>query len=265
MCIRDSLTVGKAYEVYEVAPPDPENNGAGTFYITEANITNTSFADITTGNCYVGFESTLRRDTESKIIGITPGSNTVVLKATDVTDLTNGTNVALLADRTLSSVDTIPSNFYPASSVNTSAKTYAVSSSTFTFHTASVARTGYNQLNFATTGNADGQGSTFIINAGTDDKVETGDFVHFVSGTNYAGNIYPIQSVTTSGVATFFDSGVTSNSGSQNAIVYKGEITSIQGNLDKVYANGTLQISNFDTSKIGAYGYGNIRLSLIHI
>ena len=41
--------------------------------------------------------------------------------------------------------------------------------------------------------------------------------------------------------------------------MYKGEITSIQGNLDKVYANGTLQISNFDTSKIGAYGYGNIR------
>ena len=55
-----------------MAPPDPTNNGAGTFYITEANITNTSFADITTGNCYVGFESILRRDTESKIIGITP-------------------------------------------------------------------------------------------------------------------------------------------------------------------------------------------------
>jgi hypothetical protein len=251
------LTVGKAYNVNEVTA-DEEDNGAGTFYITEANITATSYARLGS-DTYVSFESQLREDSQAEIIGITPSTKKVLFKGTSITNLTNGTNISLTSEDTLSSVDTIPIGFYAAADVNASAKTFTLTNSNFLFHDASVSRGAYNQLNFATVGNGDSEGNTYISNAGTDDKVQAGDFVHFVSGTNYAGNVYPIQSVTTSGVAQFYDNGVTGSSASQNAVVYTGAITSLQGDITKLYSNGTLQVSNFTTTSIGAYGYGNVR------
>ena len=55
------LTVGKAYNVNEVATIDYADNGAGTFYITEANITATSYARLGS-DTYVSFESELKQD-----------------------------------------------------------------------------------------------------------------------------------------------------------------------------------------------------------
>ena len=253
-----NITVGKAYNVNEVAGPDEDDNGAGTFYITEANITATSFARLGS-DTYVSFESQLREDSQAEIIGITPSTKKVLFKGTSITNLTNGTNISLSSEDTLSSVDTIPIGFYAAADVNASANTFTVTNSNFLFHDASVSRGAYNQLNFTTIGNGDSEGNTYISNAGTDGKIEAGNFVHFVSGTNYAGNVYPIQSVTSSGVAQFYDNGVTTSSGSQNAVVYVGDVTSIQGDITKLYSNGTIQINNFNTTSIGAYGYGNVR------
>ena len=255
-----NLTVGKPYNVNEVALPDQDDEGQGTFYITEANITNTSFARLGS-DTYVSFESEQQEDTQVDIIGITPSSNKILLKSTSITGLANGTNVIIQAEDLLSTVDSIPADFYTAADVNTGDKTFTITDSNFQFHDATVSRGVYNQLNFSTIGNGDSLGNTYITNAGTDKKVEAGNFVHFVSGTNYAGNIYPIQSVTSSGVAQFYDNGVTTVSGSQNAVVYAGEISSIAGNLTKLYSNGTLQISGISTTLMGAYGYGNIRYS----
>ena len=254
------LTVGKAYNVKEVATIDYADKGAGTFYITEANITNTSYARLGS-DTRVSFESELRHDTSAEIIGITPSSTKILLKGTDLTGLTNGTNVSLTTERSLSSVDTIPAKYYSAADVNTTAKTFTVTDASFQFHTASVHRPGYNKLNLATIGNGDSLGNTYISNAGTDDKIEAGDFLHFEAGSNYAGNVYPVQSVTASGVAQFYDKGVTASSGSQNAIVYKGDTTSIQGDISRLYSNGSIKIANFDTTNIGAYGYGNVRFT----
>ena len=254
------LTVGKAYNVNEVATIDYADNGAGTFYITEANITATSYARLGS-DTYVSFESELKQDTSVELIGITPSSTKLLLKATDLTGLTNGTNVSLTTERSLSSVDTIPAKYYSVADVDTTAKTFTVTDADFQFHTASVHRPAYNQLNLATIGNGDSLGNTYISNAGTDGKIEAGDFLHFASGTNYASNVYPIQSVTTSGVAQFYDNGVTASSGSQNAIVYKGDLTGIQGDINRLYSNGTIRIANFDTTNIGAYGYGNVRFT----
>ena len=252
------LTVGKAYNVNEVALPDEDDNAEGVFYITEANITASSYARLGS-DTYVSFESQLKEDSEAEIIGITPSTKKVLFKGTSIANLTNGTNIALSSESTLSSVDTIPIGFYPVADVNSGANTFTVTNSSFQFHDASVARGAYNQLNFATVGNGDSKGNTYISNAGTDDKVQVGDFVHFVTGTNYAGNVYPIQSVTTSGVAQFYDNGVATSSASQNAVVYTGAITSLQGDITKLYSNGTLQINNFTTTSMGAYGYGNVR------
>ena len=253
-----NITVGKAYNVNEVAGPDEDDNGAGTFYITEANITATSYARLGS-DTYVSFESQLREDSQAEIIGITPSTKKVLFKGTSISNLTNGTNISLTAEQTLSSVDTIPAGIYVAADVNASAKTFTITNSDFLFHDASVSRGAYNQLNFTTIGNGDSKGNTYIANAGTDGKVEAGNFVHFVTGTNYAGNVYPIQSVTSSGIAQFYDNGVTANSGSQNAVVYVGDVTSIQGDITKLFSNGTIQINNFNTASIGAYGYGNVR------
>ena len=253
-----NLTVGKAYTVNDIAPPNEEDNGAGIFYITEANITATSYARLGS-DTYVSFESQLREDSQADIIGITPSTKKVLFKGTSINNLTNGTNISLTSESTLSSVDTIPAGFYSAADVNTTAKTFTVTNSNFLFHDATVSRGVYNQLNLTTVGNGDSKGNTYISNAGTDGKIGAGDFVHFVSGTNYAGNVYPIQSVTSSGVAQFYDNGVTASSGSQNAVVYTGNVTSIQGDVAKLFSNGTIQINNFDTSSMGAYGYGNVR------
>ena len=252
------LTVGKAYNVNEVSLPDQDDDAEGIFYITEANITATSYARLGS-DTYVSFESQLQEDSEADIIGITPSSKKVLFKGTSISNLTNGTNISLASEDTLSSVDTIPSGFYSVADVNIGAKTFTVTDSSFQFHDASVSRDAYNQLNLATVGNGDSKGNTYISNAGTDDKILAGDFVHFITGTAYQGNAYPIQSVTTSGVAQFYDNGVTSTSGSQGAVVYTGNITSIQGDITKLYSNGTLQINNFTTTSMGAYGYGNVR------
>ena len=253
-----NITVGKAYNVNEVALPDEDDNAEGVFYITEANITATSYARLGS-DTYVSFESQLREDSEADIIGITPSSKKVLFRGTSISNLTNGTNISLVSEDTLSSVDTIPSGIYAAADVNSGAKTFTVTDSSFQFHDASVTRGAYNQLNLATVGNGDSKGNTYISNAGTDDKLVAGDFVHFITGTAYQGNVYPIQSVTGSGVGQFYDNGVTSSSGSQGAVVYTGGITGIQGDITKLYSNGTLQVNNFTTTSIGAYGYGNVR------
>ena len=86
------------------SPLDTQDGGAGSFYITEANIAS-DFARIGTGNCFVGFEPVPREDAEAQITGITPAVARLHLKQ-HLTDLTNGTNVQLTRD--LSSVDTIP-------------------------------------------------------------------------------------------------------------------------------------------------------------
>ena len=275
-----NITVGKAYPVTEVSGIDTQDGGAGSFYITEANITASDYARIGTGNCFVGFESILRADEEAQITGITPSTGKITFKATGLTDLTNGTNVSLTTTSSLSSVDTVPDNFYTVADVNVTAKTFSVTSSEFRFHNASVAKTGFNKLGVTTL--PLGQGIHAIVSGGSSDRI-TGawqdpvqlesnatvtkfnlpDFVHFTTdSTSFSGNIYPVIQTRQSDesgatFSTISDTSVTTSAVS-NVVVYKGEYQSIQGDITRLNTENLLTISNFDSRKIGAYGLGRM-------
>ena len=110
----------------------------------------------------------------------------------------------------MSSVDTIPANIYVAADVNTTAKTFSITSSDFRFHEASVAKTGFNRLGI--TSLPLGGGIHAVITGGSSDRI-TGawgepvapdgnatvtkfnqpDFIHFGTDSSaFTGNIYPV-------------------------------------------------------------------------
>ena len=276
-----NITVGKAYAVNEVTGVDTQDGGAGTFYITEANVTVGDYARIGSGNCFVGFESVLRADSEAQMTGINPATGKITFKARNLTDLTNGTNVSLTSSSELSSVDTIPGNFYTAADVNTTAKTFSITSSDFRFHDTSVAKTGYNKLGVTTVGigggvhaivtggasdmllgayktSASAEGNTQVTDFNTEP-----DFLHFETGsTGFSANVYPIlhtQQIDESSAtfSTIIEPTVTTTSTS-NVVVYKGEFANITGRIKRLQTDSLLRIDSFDNTRIGTYGLGTL-------
>ena len=276
-----NITVGKAYPVNGIAALDTQDNGAGGFYITEANITATDYARIGTGNCFVGFESIFRQDTTVDITGITPSSGKITFKAGELTDLTNSSNVTVSTNTSFSTVDTIPAGIYSVADVDTNAKTFSITSSDFVFHDVSVAKTGFNKLSITSIPLRDGVHS--LVTSGASDRIQGAyataqnvvdstpsgkyndpDFVHFVSdGSEYAGNVYPViqseKSDESSAVYSAIYNPTSNSTAVSNAIVYKGEFTDIQGNITAIESNTSIKIENFDYRKIGTYGLGHMR------
>ena len=268
-----NITVGKAYTVTGISERglggnpgavDVDDPSKGFFTINEANVIASSYASINS-DCRVTYESDLEFNINMRVKGLS-GTSTVLLEVGDsynwniASYISNGLQLELNNDynsaRTTNKNDFFKSDLgYAVANWNGSSKTFELSSNVTT-QTATITRTGYNEITLGGFGNSDGKGNSTLSGANSA-IIDKGDFVQFTNSGAYGGNVYPVQS-NDGNFIQIYDPATTSNTASRTAIIYTGSQETRSGSIASLTSN-TLTISGFATSNLGNYGFGNVQ------
>ena len=166
-----------------------------------------------------------------KVIALDPSTNNVTVKVGDeynwdniVSYITNGLDIDLNtnsnSERTTNKNDFYKSDLtYSVSSWNASDKTFVLTSN-ITTQSATITRSGYNEITLAGFGNSDGEGNSTLSGANAS-IIDKGDFVEFTNSGAYSGNVYPVQS-NDGNFIQIYDPATTSNTTNRTAVVYTG-------------------------------------------
>ena len=267
-----NLTVGKAYTVTGISERglggnpgavDVDDPSKGFFTINEANVTGTDYASINS-DCYVAYESDLEFNVNMKVKGLS-GTSTVLLEVADEYNLnissyiSNGLDIdfsLMSGERITNTNDFYVDDYsYTVANWNSSDKTFEISSNVTT-QTATITRSGFNEITLAAFGNIDGKGNSTLAGANSA-IIDKGDFVQFTSTGNYSGNVYPVQS-NDGNFIQIYDPSITSNTAGRTAVVYTGSKETRTGSISNLTSNA-LTLSGFETSNLGNYGFGNVQ------
>ena len=268
-----NLTVGKAYTVTGISERglggnpgavEVDDPSKGFFTINEANVTSSDYASINS-ECYVSYESNLDFSMNMKVIALDPGTNNVTVKVGDEYNwnihsyITNGLEVVFSdtnSERLTNQNDFYKDNLtYLVSSWNASDKTFVLTSNIST-QTATITRSGYNEITLQAFGNSDGKSNVTLLGANAS-IIDKGDFVQFTSTGALTGNVYPVQS-NDGNFIKIYDPATTSNVTNRTAVVYTGSKETRTGAIGSLSSNA-LTITGFATSNLGNYGFGNVQ------